>query len=87
MFTKSSIFNQTIASSYTGEDTIEFQLHGSLVIKSMMLQTLAKFPDFRIADAGEFTKRAVFNNKLDLLEAQGVNDLINAECKSIFKIT
>ena len=47
-----------------------------------MLRTLGKFEGFRQAEPGEFTKRAMFNGKLNALEAEGLNDLINAESES-----
>lgn len=65
--------------SYTGEDMVELQMHGGTGMKSAMLRQLAKFPTFREAEPGEFTKRALLNSKLDLLQAEAVNDLINSE--------
>lgn len=54
-------------------------MHGGTALKSAMLRQLAKFSTFREAEPGEFTKRALLNNKLDLLQAEAVNDLINSE--------
>ena len=45
-----------------------------------MLQALSSFPTFREALPGEFTKRALLNGKLDILQAEGINNLINSEC-------
>lgn len=65
-------------SSYTGEDTAEFQCHGSPVVLSEVLRTLFKL-GARQAEPGEFTKRAFLNGKLDLTGAEAVADLIDAE--------
>ncbi len=65
--------------SYTGEDVLEIQVHGSRAIIKTLLSELGKIKGFRPADRGEFTKRAVLNGKIDITEAEGINDLINAE--------
>ena len=65
--------------SFTGEDVVELHLHGSPAIIREMLGILAGIEDFRHAEAGEFTRRAFLNGKMDLLEAEGLADLINAE--------
>lgn len=65
--------------SYTGEKLVEYHLHGSLAVIKELLDILSKFTDHRLASPGEFTKRALENGKLDILEAEGINDLINAE--------
>ena len=46
---------------------VEFQMHGGNAVKQKLLSTLAKFPNFREAQPGEFTKRALLNGKLDLI--------------------
>lgn len=46
---------------------LEFHIHGGLAVKSRMLNALEDFPTFREAEPGEFTRRALFNGKLDLL--------------------
>jgi tRNA modification GTPase len=66
-------------SSHTGEDMAEFHLHGGRAVAEAMLAALAKIPGLRLAEPGEFTRRAFFNGKLDLTEAEGVADLIEAE--------
>ena len=64
--------------SFTGEDCAEFQIHGSLAtIESLAAALLAQ--GARQAEAGEFTRRAFENNKMDLTEAEGLADLIDAE--------
>ncbi|KAI4454167.1 trna modification gtpase gtpbp3 [Holotrichia oblita] len=65
--------------SFTGEDVCEFQVHGGTAIISSILQSLQSLDNFRLARPGEFTKRAFYNKKLDLVEAEGLADLINAE--------
>ncbi len=64
-------------SSYTGEDVFEFQLHGSPVILNKLLEEILD-AGVRLAEPGEFTKRAFLNGKIDLLQAEGVIDLIQA---------
>ena len=65
--------------SYTGEDLAEFHVHGSrAVIKSMHL-AISKVKNCRLAEAGEFTKRAFQNGKINLLKAESIGDLISAE--------
>ncbi|MSP88746.1 MAG: tRNA uridine-5-carboxymethylaminomethyl(34) synthesis GTPase MnmE [Alphaproteobacteria bacterium] len=65
--------------SYTGEDMMECHLHGSPAVVASMLNALGKLPGLRLAEPGEFTRRAFENGKLDLTEAEAVADLIQAE--------
>jgi tRNA modification GTPase len=65
--------------SFTGEDIIEFQTHGSIAVIEELLTELGKIKNFRLAEPGEFSKRAFLNNKLDLTQAEGLVDLIEAE--------
>jgi len=65
--------------SYTGEDVLELQVHGGRAVVKNLLSELGKIKGLRLAERGEFTKRAVLNGKMDLTEAEGINDLINAE--------
>ena len=65
--------------SFSGEDCAEFHLHGSKAVVRKFLEVLATLPGFRSAEAGEFTKRAFMNGKLDLTAAEGLADLIAAE--------
>lgn len=64
--------------SYTGEDVIEFQTHGSPVVIKRILNIVMSL-GARLADKGEFTKRAFINGKMDLSEAEAVLDLINSK--------
>ncbi|XP_049285226.1 tRNA modification GTPase GTPBP3, mitochondrial [Anopheles funestus] len=68
--------------SFTGEDTVEFHVHGGSAIVSAMYDSLATFADTRIAEPGEFTKRAFFAGKMDLTEVEGLADLIHAETEA-----
>ena len=65
--------------SFTGEDTVEINCHGSKAVIRSVLASLAKLPDFRLAEAGEFSRRAFYNGKMDLTKAEGLADLIDAE--------
>ncbi len=63
--------------SYTGEDVLEFHCHGGMAVQQLVLQRCLAL-GARIAEPGEFTKRAFLNNKLDLAQAESVADLIEA---------
>jgi tRNA modification GTPase len=64
--------------SYTGEDVVEFHLHGGRAIVDAALTALAKLPFCRLAEPGEFTRRAFEHGKLDLTAAEAVGDLVAA---------
>lgn len=64
--------------SFTGEDICEFHVHGGRAVQRAMLDALGALPGLRAAEAGEFTRRAVRNGRLDLLAAEGLGDLIQA---------
>jgi len=76
---KSLIIYFKAPNSFTGEDIVEIQCHGSKAVLSSILNSLSLIPDFRLAEPGEFSKRAFYNNKMDLTEAEGLADLIDAE--------
>jgi len=65
--------------SFTGEDCAEFHCHGSRSVVSALLDSLAKQPDCRLAEPGEFARRAFDNGKLDLTSVEGLADLIYAQ--------
>ncbi|PIT12716.1 tRNA uridine-5-carboxymethylaminomethyl(34) synthesis GTPase MnmE [Snodgrassella alvi] len=67
--------------SFTGEDVVELQGHGGPVVLQMLLQRCLQL-GARLAEPGEFTKRAFLNNKLDLAQAESVADLIDASSQS-----
>ncbi|MBL8567147.1 MAG: tRNA uridine-5-carboxymethylaminomethyl(34) synthesis GTPase MnmE [Hyphomicrobiaceae bacterium] len=68
--------------SFTGEDVAELQLHGSVAVVRAVLAALAGIPGCRQAEAGEFARRAYDNGKIDLVEAEGLADLIDAETEA-----
>jgi len=68
--------------SFTGEDTAELQVHGSPAVVRALLRGLAAMDGVRLAEAGEFTRRAFINGKLDLTEVEGLGDLIAAETET-----
>lgn len=68
--------------SFTGEDTAELQIHGSPAVVRALLRSIAALPGVRLAEAGEFTRRAFLNGKLDLTEVEGLGDLIEAETET-----
>lgn len=65
--------------SATGEDVLEIHCHGSVAVIEDILDVLAKTEGFRPAEAGEFTRRALDNGKMDITAAEGLADLIEAE--------
>jgi len=64
--------------SYTGEDSIEISTHGSPLIVQKIISLILNSSDVRLAEPGEFTKRAFLNGKMDLTQAEAVADLINS---------
>jgi tRNA modification GTPase len=65
--------------SATGEDVAEFHVHGGRAVLAALFAALAGFENVRPAEPGEFTRRAFENGKLDLTEAEGLDDLIHAD--------
>jgi len=65
--------------SATGEDVAEFHVHGGRAVLAALFASLSAFADLRAAEPGEFTRRAFENGKLDLTEAEGLDDLIHAD--------
>lgn len=65
--------------SYTGDDVVELQLHGGRAVTKAVLDALGVIAGLQAAEAGEFTRRAFDNGKIDLTEAEGLADLIEAE--------
>lgn len=68
--------------SATGEDVVELHLHGSIGVVRAVERALAAMPGLRAAQAGEFTRRALENGRLDLTEAEGLGDLLAAESEN-----
>ncbi len=68
--------------SFTGEDQVELHLHGGRAVVAAVLEALGGLPGCRLAEAGEFTRRAYDAGKLDLAQVEGLADLINAETEA-----
>jgi tRNA modification GTPase len=68
--------------SETGEDVAELQLHGGRAVIAAVLRSLGELPGFRLAEPGEFTRRAFENGRLDLAAVEGLADLIGAETEA-----
>ena len=64
--------------SYTGEDTVEIDCHGGMLVTRRILEAVLK-AGARLADPGEFTKRAFLNGRIDLTQAESVIDVINSK--------
>ena len=71
--------------SFTGEDVIEFQCHGGVAIANMLVNEALK-RGARIANPGEFSKRAFFNNKIDLTKAEAISKIIEARSEDAVKL-
>jgi len=68
--------------SSTGEDSVEFQCHGGRAVVDALLAALGEIDGLRLAQPGEFTRRAFENGRIDLTEAEGLADLVEAETQS-----
>lgn len=68
--------------SFTGEFSAELQLHGSIAVVARVLRALAQVDGLRLAEPGEFTRRALENGRLDLTQVEGLADLIDAETEA-----
>lgn len=68
--------------SFTGEDCAELHLHGGKAVVAAAVEAINSQPGFRLAEAGEFTRRAFLNGKMDLTSAEGIADLVAAETES-----
>ncbi|MBF0983812.1 MAG: tRNA uridine-5-carboxymethylaminomethyl(34) synthesis GTPase MnmE, partial [Campylobacter sp.] len=71
--------------SFSGEDVVEFQTHGGLIVSNLLLDELVRL-GARIAAPGEFSKRAFLNGKMDLSKAEAIQSLILARSESAAKI-
>ena len=65
--------------SYTGEDMAEFHVHGSRAVIQAVHNSISQIENCRLAEPGEFTKTAFQNNKINLLKAESISDLISSE--------
>jgi tRNA modification GTPase len=68
--------------SFTGEETVELYLHGGRAVLTAILSILEKLPNLKLAEPGEFTRRAFLNGRLDLTEVEGLADLVAAETEA-----
>ncbi|MGR3563326.1 MAG: tRNA uridine-5-carboxymethylaminomethyl(34) synthesis GTPase MnmE [Heliomarina sp.] len=68
--------------SFTGEDVAELQVHGSNAVVSAVLGSLGRIGGLRLAEPGEFTRRALMNGRMDLAQVEGLADLIDAETEA-----
>lgn len=68
--------------SFTGEPSVELHLHGSLAVVQSVMRVLSGIPGLRLAEPGEFTRRALENGRLDLAQVEGLADLIDAETEA-----
>jgi len=71
--------------SYTGEDTLELYPHGNPLIVRDLLQAIRSVPGVRLAEPGEFTRRAFLNGKMDLVQAESVADVIHSANRAELK--
>ena len=71
--------------SFTGEDIVEMNIHGGRAVLDLTLDALSKIQGLRVAEPGEFSKRRFLNGKMDLTQAEGLMDLINAETEAQHK--
>ena len=69
-------------SSFTGEETVELQLHGGIATADAVLRELSALPGFRLAKPGEFSLRALQSGRMSLTEIEGLSDLVNAETEA-----
>jgi tRNA modification GTPase len=68
--------------SFTGEDVVELHLHGSIAVVRAVMEVLSLQENTRLAEAGEFTRRALENGKMDLTQVEGLADLIESETEA-----
>ncbi|MBD3678224.1 MAG: tRNA uridine-5-carboxymethylaminomethyl(34) synthesis GTPase MnmE [Rhodobacteraceae bacterium] len=68
--------------SFTGDHVIELHLHGSPAIVAAVMAALGRLPGLRLAEPGEFTRRALENGRMDLAQVEGLGDLIEAETEA-----
>ena len=82
---KKSVIDQTITTyfkapkSFTGEDVVEITVHGGSAVIKKTLSVLSSFKETRLAEPGEFTRRAFENNKLDLTQVEAIADVVDSE--------
>ncbi|CAL4317769.1 tRNA uridine-5-carboxymethylaminomethyl(34) synthesis GTPase MnmE [Buchnera aphidicola] len=67
--------------SFTGEDVLELHCHGNQIILNSIIERIVSIEGIRIAEPGEFSKRAFLNGKIDLIQAEAIADIINANSR------
>ena len=72
--------------SFTGEDMLEIHVHGSIAVVKKLIKELNSLKNLKPAEPGEFSKRSFLNNKINMIEAEGINNLINSETETQRKI-
>lgn len=72
--------------SFTGEDMLEIHVHGSVAVVKKLFEELNSFEKLKPAEPGEFSKRSFLNNKINMIEAEGINNLIHSETEAQRKI-
>ena len=72
--------------SFTGEDMLEIHVHGSTAVIKKLIKELNLSKKLKPAEPGEFSKRSFLNNKINMIEAEGINNLVNSETESQRKI-
>ena len=68
--------------SFTGEDMVELHMHGSMAVIEKCIASLQELSNFRMAEPGEFSRRAFDNGKMDLTEVEGLSDLISSQTET-----
>lgn len=79
---KALLFYFKAPHSFTGEDVLELHVHGSKAVIHTLCNVLTKMESVRLAEPGEFSKRAYLNGKMDLTEAEAISDLVAAETQA-----
>ncbi len=79
---KALVISFPAPNSFTGEDVVELHTHGSMAVVKELLEVLGEIDGFRMAEPGEFSRRAFENGRMDLAQAEGIADLIDAETKA-----
>jgi len=73
--------------SYTGEDVAEIHTHGSHIVLQKVLDNIVSVPEIRLAEPGEFTRRACLNGRMDLTHAEALKDIISAQTQKTLQLT
>ena len=68
--------------SFTGENIVEFHIHGGIAVQRAVLRAVSGLAGVRLAEPGEFTRRALLNGRMDLTQVEGLSDLIAAETEA-----